>query len=158
MGRHQKPENIKNLQSNPGKRNHKKRNNANFDFDQNKKFGMPHGLSKVVRDKFRAWVNYLLINNVSVDLYRSMVERYAEHLQIAYEAKAIIKKEGQTAVGGKLELKKHPSLQIYKDNSAAAFQIENFFSKLLCNIELHEEKKNPLDEWLGQGKKPHAVK
>ena len=155
--RPKKPKALKNLQGNPGHRKEKKWNNANFDHNSDKKFGVPHGLDKVVREKFRAFVAYLMENNIAVDFYRFRVERYAECLQMAFEAKKALKKEGFIIPGAR-EAKTNPNHRVWVDNCRIAGDIEDKFKRLLDGVEPPESENDPMEEYLKLGGKPRVVK
>ena len=53
--------------------------------------------------------------------------RYIQHLRIAYEADAILKRDGIVIADRDGIIRKHPALQIHKDNSLAALRFEEQF-------------------------------
>ena len=53
--------------------------------------------------------------------------RYIQHLRIAYEADAILKRDGIMTKDENGLIRKHPALQIHRDNSLAALRFEEQF-------------------------------
>ncbi len=53
--------------------------------------------------------------------------RYVQHLRIAYEANAIVEREGVISLDKNGIPHKHPALQIHRDNSLAALKYEEQF-------------------------------
>ena len=137
------------LHGNPGRRKKKKQTFTASDG----KFGIPRGLNQEVREKVRKVAHYLQKHGAPIDLMRPTFERYCKHLQIALDAAAEVKKYGVT-----LEGKKNPASQIWKDNSASALQIEQYFDKLIRGSVPDPEEKDPLKEFQAKGKKLETVK
>jgi phage terminase small subunit len=117
------------------------------------KFGIPRGLNQEVRAKVRKVAHYLQKHGTPIDLIRPTFERYCKHLQIASDASDEVKKMGVTLDG-----KKNPAAQIWKDNSASALQIEQYFDKLIRGSVPDPEEKDPLKEFQAKGKKLETVK
>ena len=53
--------------------------------------------------------------------------RYIQHLRIAYEANEILKRDGIMTKDENGLIRKHPALQIHRDNSLAALRFEEQF-------------------------------
>lgn len=140
-GRPKKPESLNKLHGNPGKRKPKKKTFASED----SKFGIPHGLSQVVRQKVRKVAHYLEGAGAPIEFLRPMFNRYCIHLELAERAWKKLKKDG-VVLGGK----KHPANQAWKDNSTSALQIEGYFERVLKNTDAPEGV-DELKEFLEKG-------
>lgn len=152
-GRRQKPVALDKLHGNPGKRGKKK---PTFTASKTK-FGLPRGLNKEVRKKCREMALFLQQRGAPVEYLRSVFERYCKHLNFAHEAAQAMKKDGVVTTGAMGGLVKHPACQVFKDNSAAALKIEEYFEKIVKNTE-PPEKEDPVAAFLKKGGKPYPVK
>jgi len=148
-GRPKKDARLDELHGNPGRRKKKKQTFTESDG----KFGIPRGLDQEVREKVRKVAHYLQKRGAPIDLMRPTFERYCKHLQIALDAAAEVHKFGVTLNG-----KKNPASQIWKDNSASALQIEQYFDKLIKGHVPEPEKKDPLKEFQDKGGRLGLVK
>lgn len=148
QGRHKKSAKLNKLHGNPGKRKPKKQTFTASDA----KLGIPHGLNQEVRDKARQVAHYLRDEGAPIELLRPMFERYCKHLQFAKDASDELRNEGVTNKG-----KKHPAAQIWKDNSDAAFKLEQYFAKVLKDTKPKPKGEDPLKKFMKKGKKLEAV-
>ena len=141
------------LHGNPGKRKRKTQTFTQSDAQ----FGIPRGLSPIIRSEVRQLANNLKERGLVVENHRSDFRLYCEHLQNAYDANQAIKKEGIVIDDRRDSLKKHPAHQIFKDNSTEAMKIKHNLERLVENIE-PPKKNDPLAEFMARGGKPFKVK
>ena len=141
------------LRGNPGRRKRKKQTFTASDA----LFGIPRGLSPIIRSEVRQFANRLKEKGLSVENHRSDFRLYCEHLQNAYDANQAIKKEGIVIGDRRDSLKKHPAHQIFKDNSTEAMKIKRDLERLVENIE-PPKKNDPLAEFMARGGKPFKIK
>ena len=141
------------LHGNPGRRKRKKQMFTESDAQ----FGIPRGLSPIIRREVRQFANSLKEKGLAVKNYRSDFRLYCEHLQNAYDANQAIKKEGIVIDDRRDSLKKHPAHQVFKDNSTEAIKIKRDLERLVENIE-QPKKDDPLSEFMKRGGRPFPVK
>ncbi|HEA68199.1 hypothetical protein LCGC14_1446080 [marine sediment metagenome] len=140
------------LHGNPGRRKRKKQSFTASD----DRFGIPKGLSEIIRREVRQFANSLKEKGLAVENHRSDFRLYCEHLQNAYDANQTIKKEGMIVVDERGLSRKHPANQIFKDNSVEAMRIKRDIERLVKDIE-PPEKDNPLKEFMNRGGRPYKV-
>ena len=142
-GRKKIDKDLNNLHGNPGKR--KPGTRLNFT-SSDKKFGLPKGLDKEVREKCRDMAHYMEEQGAPIEFMRTMFERYCKHIQAAY--KAFKGLNGNTwDTGLIIDRKKNPLAQIWKDNSESALRLEAQFERILGKTKPTEKEEDPLKKY-----------
>lgn len=122
-GRKPKPDEMK------AKSHKKKFNRVDFGvFNEDDARGISfEGLPAAVRRRAESVLEMLRQRVVLNSCDAESFSRYIQHLRIAYQADEILKAEGVTTIDEDGLTRKHPALQIHRDNSLAALRFEEQF-------------------------------
>lgn len=123
-GRKPKPTAVKILEGNPGKR---PLNTAELQPSQAKTRRMPHGLSRGAKKLWRRLASDLVDLGIMTDVDIPAFMLAAEHFGIARGAATIIAEDGMVTTDENGFMRKHPLLQVLRDNSAAFRQYATEF-------------------------------
>jgi P27 family predicted phage terminase small subunit len=88
------------------------------ELSEDSKFGLPDNVRKRAEDDLRFLLDRKVLSQCDLEAF----ERYCQHLAMAYEAYEIIKREGVLAPDERGIPRKHPAMQIHRDNSLAALR------------------------------------
>ena len=147
-GRPKKSKTEDDLHGNPGKR---KREDFVFNV-QDCKFTIPRGLPNNVRKKAKVAAQFLSDNKISKTCDQAAFDRYCHHLHVSYDAYNEVIKDGVSVEGYRKEIKKHPSLQVFKDHSVIALRFEEQFGLTPLSRSkvkgMPSDPKDPFKEWL----------
>ena len=114
-GRKPTPTAVKELRGNPGKRPLNEREPKG----RRASGRAPRGLSEGAGAFWRKYAPRLVDMGVLCDVDEPLLQLAAEHYSLAIQARAEIAESGLTQVDEKLVERKHPLLQVFRDNSAA---------------------------------------
>lgn len=120
MGRKPKPTALKVLQGNPGKRPLSANEPA-----ADGKVARPYGLKTAFPSVAKRWDDLAPVLAVAGLLTPADAPAFLlmlHHLEIAFEALEMVKRDGLTRLDEAKVERKHPALQIFRDNSAQARQ------------------------------------
>lgn len=134
---------LNRLRGNPGKR---KIEELTFTPEEGE-FTIPGNLSREVKEKCLGVAKYLQEAGVPISFIGPRFGRYCQHSQILYKAYKILKKEGFIVNG-----EKHPAVQIWKDNSKAALNLEQDFERVIKNTKYKPTTTDPMEDFLKGGK------
>jgi len=88
---------------------------------------VPKGLPKAVRERAQQVADWLLEVGISSGCDASAFQRYCEHLMISDKAAKALKKDGVLTIDERGLPRKHPAVQIHRENSLAALRFEEHF-------------------------------
>ena len=84
---------------------------------------LPASTKHRAQDILKMLRKHVVLNSCDVEAFC----RYIQHLRIAYEADEILKRDGIMITDRDGVARKHPALQIHRDNSLAALRFEEQF-------------------------------
>ena len=147
-GRPKKSKTEDDLHGNPGKR---KREDFVFNV-QDCKFAIPRGLPVKIRKYAKTAAQYLFDNNISKACDQPAFDRLCYHMHVSYNAYKDVIRDGVSIQGYRGEIKKHPSLQVFREHSVIALKYEEQFGLTPLSRSkvkgIPSDPKDSLEDWL----------
>jgi P27 family predicted phage terminase small subunit len=82
------------------------------------KASLPPEVAERAENDLRTLLNLKVLSQCDLEIF----ERYCQHLRLAYEADAILRREGVMALDENGVRRKHPAVQIHRDSSGMALK------------------------------------